>query len=77
MDENTWDDLDFIELFAIINRTVTPVGEQYLFNLLHHPVAKKSVLEEREQLISHFTNNQNLCEKVQLTIQRLNEENAK
>ena len=25
VDENTWDDLDFNELFAIINRTVTPV----------------------------------------------------
>ncbi len=77
VDENTWDDLDFNELFAIINRTVTPVGEQYLFNQLHHPVVKKSILDEREQLISHFTKNQDLREKVQLTIQQLNEKNAK
>ena len=77
VDDNTWDDMDFNELYAIINRTVTPVGAQYLFSLLRHPVVDKSILDEREQLINHFTKNQDLREKVQLTIKQLDEENAK
>lgn len=77
VDEDTWHDLDFNEIFLLINRTTTPVGAQYLYYLLRHPVFKTEILNNREKLINHFSENQDLRENVQFTIQSLEEKNAK
>jgi len=77
VDEDTWHDLDFNEIFSLINRTTTPIGAQYLFYLLRHPVFKREILYKREELINNFSKDQNLREKVQITIQSLEEKNAK
>jgi len=53
LDEATWHDLDFDEITSLIDRTTTPVGAQHLFYLLRHPVLKKEILEDREELINH------------------------
>lgn len=73
VDEDTWHDLDFNEIFTLINRTTTPIGAQYLFYMLRHPVFKREILYNREELINNFSKNKNLREKVQLTIQSLEE----
>ena len=77
IDNDTWDDLDFDQIFQIINRTITPIGSQYLFYLLRHPVFKKEILENRERLINNFTENKNLREKIQLAFQKLEDDNVK
>lgn len=77
VDEDTWSDLDCDEIFALINRTTTPTGAQYLFSLLKHPVLKKDILDDREKLIDRFSNDQKLREKVQLAIQSLEDTNAR
>lgn len=77
IDDDTWHDLDLDELFALINRTTTPTGAQYLFYLLKHPVFEKRILDSREELINAFSNNQELREAVQLALHKLAERNAK
>lgn len=77
IDDDTWDDLDFDEIFFLMNRTTTPTGAQFLYYLLRHPVNQKSILEDREKLIDQFSKNQSLREKLQLTLQSLSEKNAK
>ncbi len=76
VDDSTWDDLDFNELFEQINRTATLVGAQYLYNMLRYPVFDTTELDRRERLIQHFSENQSLREKIQLALQRLDEKNA-
>ena len=77
IDDDTWDDLDLDELFTLINRTTSPTGAQYLFYLLKHPVFEKRTLDNREELINSFSNNQKLREAVQLALHGLAERNAK
>ncbi len=77
IDNDTWNDLNLDEIFSIINRTTTPTGAQYLYYLLRHPVLKEEILHDREDLINLFYKNQNLREKVQLTIQNLRDDDSK
>ena len=77
IDNDTWRDLDLNEIFTLINRAMTPIGAQYLFYLLKHPVISKDILNNREELINYFSKNQYLREKVQLSIQSLDGMNAK
>lgn len=77
IDESTWHDLDLNKIFSLINRTVSPIGAQNLFYLLRHPVFKKEILQSRETLITHFSTNHDLREKVQLNIQSLKDKNTK
>jgi len=77
VDEATWQDLDLDEIFALLNRTVTPVGAQCLFHLLRHPVLHEDVLLARETLIDRFSADSNLRERAQLALQRMAEKDAK
>ena len=77
IDDDTWHDLDLDDLFALINRTTTPTGAQYLFYMLKHPVFEKRTLDSRQELINAFSNNQKLREAVQLALHDLAEQNAK
>jgi hypothetical protein len=45
IDDDTWHDLDLDGVFALINRTTSPTGAQYLFYLLKHPVFEKRVIK--------------------------------
>jgi hypothetical protein len=51
VDEDTWYDLDFNNLFEIINRTTTPTGAQNLYYLMRHPVNQDEILTLRENLL--------------------------
>ena len=58
IDEITWNDFDMDSIFRQINQTHSSIGEEYLYYLLHTPIAKKETLEERERLITFFTNHE-------------------
>lgn len=77
VDEDTWHDLNFDTLFPYINRTLTPIGSQYLFFMLRHPVLQAQTLGSRETLIQHFAKDQKLREKVQLALLHLKNPNAR
>ncbi|MCL4549371.1 MAG: hypothetical protein M1495_12470 [Bacteroidetes bacterium] len=71
IDDNTWTDLDMDEFFKTIDRTVTPIGAQCLYNILRKPLLSQSDLVEREKLISAFSNDSVLREKIQMTLSAL------
>lgn len=54
IDDITWNDLNMDEVFFRMNRTSCACGEEYLYDLLRHPVLSDGQLEEREQLIDLF-----------------------
>ncbi|SHI30127.1 MutS-related protein [Parasporobacterium paucivorans] len=57
IDEITWNDLDMDAVFKQINNTRSSIGEDYLYHLLRTPSFTAKELEERERLISYFSNN--------------------
>ncbi|NJD22085.1 MAG: hypothetical protein FIA82_05385 [Melioribacter sp.] len=68
LDDETWKDLDLNELFEVINRTVTPIGSQILYDLLRNPRTSSDELNKREKIITSFTENVPLRQNVQVTL---------
>ena len=58
IDDITWNDLDMDKVFQRIDHTRSSVGEGYLYFLLRTPVSDQSMLDERERLITFFTENE-------------------
>ena len=77
IDDDTWYDLDLDEIYTIINRTTTPVGAQYLFYLLRHPLLNEKPLKQREALIANILKNKELRESIQLTLQGLSDRDVR
>ena len=76
LDDKTWCDLDMDELFKLINRTITPIGGQYLYSLLKIPVLENETLNKREKLINLFLEDQRVREKAQIKLKKLTNPNA-
>lgn len=76
IDGRSWQDLDMNEIFALVNRTITPIGGQLLFHLLKAPVADVRILAEREKLIALFSEDQTLRENIQLALLKLQTKNV-
>lgn len=55
VDEITWNDLNMDHLFTIMNASVSSMGEEYLWALLHELQMKEDILKEREQIITFFS----------------------
>lgn len=51
VDDITWNDLELEELFMVLNRSVSAVGEEYLYAMLRQPVFDRTELAERERLL--------------------------
>lgn len=58
IDDITWNDLELNELYMVMNRTVSAMGEEYLYAMLHQPQFNEEEMKERERLISFFLNNE-------------------
>lgn len=54
IDDITWNDLELDELFMVMNRTVSAMGEEYLYAMLRQPRFDEAEMKERERLISFF-----------------------
>ena len=71
IDDMTWHDLHMDLLYAQIDRTMTIPGEQILYNILRMPLLDASLLKKRLKIIHLFQENSQLCEKVQLELTHL------
>lgn len=71
VDEITWNDLEMDEVFYILNQTVSAVGEEYLYAMLHQPEYDEAELSERERLISFFETEPEKRVKIQLALHRI------
>lgn len=58
VDSITWNDLAMDEIYMRMNHTVSSVGEEYLYAMLHQLVFDEAELKERERLISFFQKNE-------------------
>ncbi len=58
IDDITWNDLELDELFMVMNRTVSAMGEEYLYAMLRQPQFDEAEMKERERLISFFLNDE-------------------
>jgi DNA mismatch repair ATPase MutS len=76
VDDKTWRDLNFDDIFAIMDRNSSSIGQQYLYHLLHNYENDKDILNKRINLTEYFKNNSGLRELLQLELTRLNETNA-
>lgn len=56
LDSITWNDLDMDELYMTMNNTCSAMGEEVLNALMHELLFDKEKLEERERLITYFSN---------------------
>ena len=55
IDDITWNDLEMDDLFLQMNHTYSDLGEAYLYDLLRRPQAEEEMLQERERLITYFS----------------------
>lgn len=68
IDDDTWLDLDLDEFFKVVNRTVTPIGAQCLYDILRNPLLSQKELDTREKIITTFAENNTVREKIQIAL---------
>jgi len=68
LDDETWKDLDLDELFKVINRTITPIGSQILYDMLKHPRTSPEELNKREKVIASFLEDDSLRQNIQVSL---------
>ncbi len=71
LSDQVWNDLDFDEVYAIVDRTKSIIGQQYLYYLLRRPIKDETLLLKRDSIITHFSQNPADREKIQLLLIRL------
>ena len=76
VDEATWSDLNMDDLFTLMDRTISPVGSQYLYYFLHKYETNPEILKKRYHTYQFYNKNQNFRESVQLTLNNLERKNA-
>ncbi len=74
--EKTCNDLNFNDLFAYMDRTVSKIGQQFLYNSLRCIPADRSWFETEEKWISRFAKNEPLRTDVQYHLQKLSGNDA-
>lgn len=68
VDDQTWSDLEFPEIFPRLDTTVTPLGTQYLFKQLRTYKLGPEQLKERYQLYERLKSDRTLREELQLKL---------
>ena len=76
VDENTWIDLNFDDIFALVDRSNSPIGQQYLYHILHKYESDPDLLNNRLQLAEQLKKDSELREKLQLELIKIDETNT-
>jgi hypothetical protein len=76
LSDKTCNDLDFNEFFMFADRTVSKVGQQYLYNTLRTIPLTGEKLSSREKLIGQIADDTGLRLKLQAQIDSLSRDNA-
>src|SRR5450759_630657 len=76
LSDKTCNDLDFLELFMFADRTVSKVGQQYLYNNLRTIPANGDKINKQEKLIDRISTDSVLRLKLHFLLDRLAGENA-
>lgn len=73
LSDQVWFDLDLDKVYAVVDRTISIVGQQYLYYLLRKPAKDEATLLKRDSIITHFSQNPAEREKIQLQLIPLND----
>lgn len=76
LSDQTCSDLGFDEVFMYADRTVSRIGQQYLYNLMRTISGKPNEIECNEQLIGELSDNADLREEVVKELQVLSSADA-
>ncbi|MCF7885250.1 MAG: hypothetical protein K9M80_02040 [Candidatus Marinimicrobia bacterium] len=76
VDETTWQDLNMDAIFAKIDRNISTVGSQYLYNLLHCYENDLKDLNKNSQQYNFFLKNKKSREKILKILYKLRHNNA-
>lgn len=76
LSEQTLSDIDFYELFVVVDRTMTRIGQQFLFDRLQKPTDNVDELKKHDHRANVFAKDQSLREKVQETLFPLGHKDA-
>lgn len=71
LDDRTWTDLNMDDVYARIDRTLSPVGQQVLYDLLRTPSGSADELADRERWISWLGSDSAARESIQQILARL------
>jgi hypothetical protein len=74
VDDKTWADLEFPEIFARMDTTVTPVGSQVLFAQLRRYIDDSDVLAQRYSSYAELARDTALRESIQLRLAPLKDD---
>lgn len=74
LSEQTINDIDFYGLFAFVDRTVSRVGQQYLFKKMIQPTREAE--DKLERVIDLFSQNKDVREEVQFQLSKLSNHDA-
>lgn len=58
VDDITYDDLDFIEVFKLIDNSLSSIGSEYIYRELRNIQTNEDILLARNNLIEYFQNNE-------------------
>ena len=76
LSSQTKTDIDFNDVFCLIDRTTSKVGQQFLYAILSNPTNDKAALLKLNEQIIFFTDNEALNIDVQLQLLKLNNDDA-
>ena len=68
IDDITWNDLDMDRVYAMVNRTVSSPGDDYLYDRMRTPGFSEEELREQERLVTFFQSHPREREKLQLIL---------
>lgn len=71
IDDITWNDLDYDEIFKRLNDTYSSAGEEYLYYTLRTPKYEKEALEHFDEVCEFFRNNAKQRVDLQLLLAKL------
>ena len=71
IDDDTWDDLNLDELFQLIDRTESDIGQQLLFDMLRRPAQDTDLLQRRAQRMQLMANHEPFRLDLQMELRTL------
>ena len=71
VDDRTWNDLEFDKIFETLDRTVSPVGQEYFYFLLHKYEPEALKLTQRNELSDYFEREESDRLEIQLILKQL------
>lgn len=64
IDEQTWHDLDLDKVYSKLDRNYSSVGEAALYSILRHPLNDEKKLNDRNNTIEYFKENEKVRTKI-------------